>query len=173
MQDRLFDIPVVEDVDGSCGPSSVSHQVIGKVAELRAEENLWLRGHKVAHPGTDEDGVDLIVNYRIAVQVKATSSSQRPGQWLVGLNSMRASERSVKGTIRDHVDVLLVHAFPINAWWCIPRSALNATNGYQVSGLALHEVASSTRGNAQLLSSYRDRWDIFEYPDNFGLPSCQ
>lgn len=169
MQDRLFDIPVVTESDGACDQSPVSHQVMGKVAELRAEERLLLRGHKVAHPATDDDGVDMVVNYRIAVQVKTTSSNPRSGVWHVGLESIRASERSRKGTLRDHVDVLLVHAYAIDAWWCIPRSALSAVNAYQVSGLQLHEVAGSTRGNAALLSSYRDRWDIFEYPENFGL----
>jgi hypothetical protein len=173
MQDRLFEIPVVTESDDARGQLPVSHQVMGKVAELRAEERLWLRGHKVAHPGTDDDGVDLVVDYRIAVQVKATSSTPRAGVWNVSLNSMRASERSVKGTLRDHVDVLLVHAYPIDAWWCIPRSALAAVRAYQVSGLSLHEVPSPGRGNASLLASYRDRWDIFQYPDNFGISTCR
>jgi hypothetical protein len=169
MQDRLFDIPVVIESDGGCDQAPVSNQVMGRVAELRAEERLLLRGHKVALPGTDDDGVDMVVNYRIAVQVKTTSYGPKTGTWQVGLDSMRASERSRKGTLRDHVDVLLVHAHPIDAWWCLPRSALSAVNAYQAGGILLHEIAASTRGNAGLLSSYRDRWDIFEYPENFGL----
>jgi hypothetical protein len=172
MQEQLFNTPVVAKNDDTCSPSAVSHQVLGRIAELRAEVELLIRGHKVAHPGTDDDGVDLVVDYGIAVQVKTTGAS-RDGKWHVNLNSMRSGERrtdeSLKGCLRQHVDVLLVHAYPIDAWWCIPRSALSAVNAYSSSGLAVVEVAALARGNTGLLSSYRDRWDVFAYPDNFGI----
>jgi hypothetical protein len=172
MQEQLFNTISVKKSDDACSPAPVSHQVIGRVSELRAEVELLLRGHKVAHPGTDDDGVDLIVDYGIAVQVKATGSSTG-GKWSVNLNGLRFSERrageSVKGCLREHVDVLIVHAHPISAWWVIPRSALDAVNAYSSSSLVVAEIAAAARGNTAFISHYRDRWDVFDYPDNFGI----
>lgn len=55
------------------GERPASSMAAGVAAEHLAIAELLLRGHAVAKPVVDEDGVDLVVDYRYRVQVKSST----------------------------------------------------------------------------------------------------
>ncbi len=167
MNDRLFDIPAhVEDSPSARRVPKTNPSTLGAIAEQEAILQLVKRGYPVAVPVVDDEGVDLIVNYRITVQVKSTNRTEKGGRYRVGLWSGRNDGKRVSG-LRDHVDCLVVRAPVEDAWLVIPRAALEATNAYRVDALSFHVHPNTSGTPAGALASYRDRWDVFDFPDNF------
>lgn len=129
--ERLFDLPAVEP---HSKPESEARrwQALGVAAELVLTARLLELGHKVAKPVTDDDGVDLIVDYSMLVQIKSTGQRTVHGDARVLLESCRASERKygrgMRNYVDEHVDVLAVYARDTRAWWFIPRDHVQ-TNG--------------------------------------------
>lgn len=174
MQDRLFLCDAVDHEMPGDDACLTSNQMNGCIAEHEAMIELMKRGHDVFQPRTDRGGIDFLVGIHpsIVVQVKSSSVFHN-GAWLIGLSSKRSSERkqdeSAAGCIRSCVDVLIVRVADVDGWWVIPRSALQATNAYGKQSIRLYMHPSGGRADNALLSSYRDRWDVFDYPDNFGV----
>lgn len=95
---RLAEVPPASAVERwqPTGPVDVSLLARGTIAEHLAIAELLRRGHRVAVPVVDDDGVDLLVDYRIKVQVKssaALSAERRRGSGSVG--PRRLSKRYV------------------------------------------------------------------------------
>jgi hypothetical protein len=155
--DRLFDIGVIR-----IGPPQMDAQRIGTVAEIRATAELLSRGHSVAIPVIDE-GVDLVVDYSIKVQVKASGQRTPHGAVMVSL-AQRA--RNASGTrakpLNDLVDVLLVMATDTGSWWVIPRSALEMAGAIGRRNLVLSEHVQRNGQHTSVLSGWLDAWSVFE-----------
>jgi hypothetical protein len=168
MTDRLFDIPAdVEVPDLSRRAPKSNPSTVGAIAEQEAILELVKRGYPVAVPVVDDEGVDLIVNYRTTVQVKSTSRRHpRGGGYRVGLWSGRNDGKRVSG-LRDHVDCLILRVPIEDAWLIVPRAALEAANAYRSDALSFHVHPSGNSGQASALATYRDRWDVFDFPENF------
>jgi hypothetical protein len=145
---RLFDLePHV--------PASVAGPInrAAYAAEQELISRLLLMGCHVAVPVVDDDGVDLIVDYRIKVQVKTTAQRNSSGALVLRMANRRASERKRenRGWLRDHVDVLAVKAIDSGAWWFIPADAARGRSG----SFSLHERGG--RG----LSCWHEAWHLF------------
>lgn len=167
MHERLFDIPAdVEDSDLARDDVAITSSSFGAIAEQEAIVELVKRGHRVAVPVVDDHGVDLVVNYRTPVQVKATTTRMGSGHVMVSLFSGKESGEKVPG-LRQHVDALIVRLPVEDAWFIFPRVVLEEVNAYRKTGLAFHLNPHGTRGISRMLASYRDRWDVFDYPENF------
>src|SRR3990172_7695085 len=74
---------------------------IGALAEIRLIAELLGRGHRVAQPVSDDDGVDLIVNYRTCVQVKSCARPREPGSY--HFNVVRYRKNGAR-SLAEHVD---------------------------------------------------------------------
>jgi hypothetical protein len=121
--ERLFET-APDDAEAGQDEQDTNYQRLGVAAELMAISKLMFAGHHVAQPVTDDDGVDLIVDYRTLVQVKSTGH-QNNGVFQVGLESSRVRERrAAPQGLKPHVDVLLVYARDIESWWVIPSTAV-------------------------------------------------
>jgi hypothetical protein len=164
--DRLFDIPAAAEVSDLARASEITSSAFGAIAEQEAIVELVKRGHRVAVPVVDDDGVDLVVNYRTTVQVKATTARLESGQVVVSIFSGKDNGAKVPG-LREHVDALIVRVPADDAWFIFPRSILEEVNAYRKHSLAFHLSPSGTRGISRVLSTYRDRWDVFDFPENF------
>lgn len=140
MQAAIFALPELEHEDARAGNPLRD----GRVSEQLAIARLLTLGHHVAVPVIDDDGVDLIVNYRLKVQVK--SSSLRDGGERVFYRFATAPMRS--GGRRDaHVDVYVLHGRDTDEWWVV--SAAN-----------LRTMASFSRSPGSTLD--KDAWGVFD-----------
>lgn len=103
----------------------LAHSRFGRAAEFLAMAELLERGHKVAQPIVDDDGVDIVVNYGTRVQVKASSQTEN-GHLVVSL-------RGWKGTRRDaryaHVDVWMFFDRVTRVFFVIPAGAMPPVTG--------------------------------------------
>lgn len=127
----------------------------GVVAELVVASRLLAAGHHVAVPLVDDDGVDLVVNYRFRVQIKSS------GLWEVKTGYPFYSFKSPVGWSRADVYVLHGQAAGKSQerWWVIPSHALETVNG---SALSLRPWGSGRRGSrSEEFSVWLDRWDLF------------
>lgn len=136
----LFPIdPAPEPVPPAVGSAAKGHRAVALLIARLLE-----LGHKVAVPVVDDDGVDLIVNYRITVQVKATAFQHSKGGWQVSNN------RADGPVARPHVDVLALYVIPIEMWWHLPRGTIGNANSVTV-------WTTSHRGRSQ----WRDAWHVY------------
>lgn len=137
-------------------------QATGAVAEMRLVAELLERGHKVAIPVVDDDGVDLIVNYSLTVQVKSTvctkADKQRPNSKTLLLDLARAGRkhtdpaaRRPRNMLADHIDVLAVFGRDTGTWWFVPRAAIGTRKR-----LTFSDDPKSVFG------AWRDAWEVFE-----------
>lgn len=94
------------------------YQALGISAEMLLTARLLELGLKVAIPVTDDDGIDLIVNYGIKVQVKSTAYRRQNGH--IRVKNYRGS-RGGRAMIATHVDIIAVYARDTRTWWFIPR----------------------------------------------------
>jgi hypothetical protein len=124
----------------------------GAVAELVAQGILIDRGHKVAVPVVDDDGVDLIVDYRTLVQVKTTGMVNGSGVPYIHFkrNSYRRRQdgtRVARGGegIPAHVDVLLILVRDIG-WYVVPRESAPASGVVFGPGM----------------DQWREAWSVFD-----------
>ncbi len=141
---------------------------VGKAVEMEVVARLIAAGHQVAIPVVDNEGVDLIVNYTIKVQVKSGERRNAFGQLQINTEGRRHAERtpnSRKG-ISPIVDVLVVKARDSGAWWIIPCSALDDTGGRTCCKLSLSDVPPTRKNRRGSLANWRDAWWVFEGPVN-------
>lgn len=84
----------------------IGSSAFGAKAVHLAIAELLRRGHRVAVPVVDDDGVDLVVDYRVTVQVK--SASLRVARPVLGYSY--PAFKWFLGTKRRTADVFLLHA---------------------------------------------------------------
>ena len=133
--------------------SRTQGSALGMAAETLLISELLERGHKVAVPVIDDDGVDLIVNYTLKIQVKSTAIRNSAGALKVEL--CRSCYRNAGGEARDrsikaHVDILAVFARDHREWWFVPRHALRSSKRLSLAD------SSPTYG------AWREAWDVFD-----------
>src|SRR4051812_22007468 len=85
-EDRLFAM-LPESVDAGLVVEK-NYARIAKAVEMMLAAKLMLLGHHVAIP-LEDDGVDLIVDYRVGVQVKSTLSRNSSGSLKLKLRRSR------------------------------------------------------------------------------------
>ena len=138
----------------------VSSSAHGKIAEHLAIVELTRRGHRIALPVTDDDGVDLIVDYRTTVQVKnANRTVARPnGYEYTGYTW--SNNRA-----RWNADVFLLHAYEDSSsrWWVVPTSVL-----VELGAKSSLNLRNGSRGIGGAIAAHEDRWDIFRSPQPQG-----
>jgi hypothetical protein len=104
---QLFEVASAE---AGAMPVKVSTSAVGMASQMEVVAELLRLGHKVAVPVVDDDGVDLVVNYSVKVQVKFTSLTTPNGLPILTAGRM---VRARKGgplkwrTVQSHVDVLV------------------------------------------------------------------
>lgn len=128
--------------------SAASWSAIGRAAELELAALLIERGHSVAQVLVD-DGIDLVVDYSIKVQVKMTGAVRNNGAPAVEFDhrgSAGSRRPGGKSIIDPRVDLLVVKFRPTGAWWVIPRSVFG-----EVDRLVL----------GKKYAHYRDAWGLF------------
>lgn len=133
---------------------AVESSAYGKIAELRAIDELIRRGHKVAIPVVDDDGVDLVVDYRTTVQVK--TSHRRLMETAPGYSYGAFSWGS--GRNREfRADIYLLHAAGATGdrWWVVPADVLRGRCAGQIN-----MYLESKRGLSATLREFEDRWDL-------------
>ena len=162
---RLFPLPepMTVAVDGE--PSASAQSTLnGALSEQAAIDRLLRLGYKVAVPVIDDDGVDLVVNYRHTVQVKSTQHINRGGQSWV-FSAARAWYRGGSlykyATKPGTATFFVCHAVPIDAWWVVPRQQLHEA-GWPPAGLGFSLVSDPVRRTkyAALSAACRDAWHL-------------
>lgn len=125
----------------------------GALAEHLAITELLRRGHKVAVPVVDDDGVDLVVNYSVRVQVK--NAHRRPAEVQPGYVYDKFSWASKRGWVA--ADVFLLHGQDgiKSRWWVVPASELLGHG----NSLVLY-VSGAGKRQARV-AAYEDAWSVF------------
>lgn len=123
---------------------------IGTISEMRLIAELLSRGFKVAKPIVD-DGVDLIVNYKICLQVKSLS---KPGNSKSYAFKIRNAWNTSKGSIdfAPEVDILVLHAIDINGWWLIPLEEVEEAK----------TICITPEYTKNVYNKWRDAWFLLE-----------
>lgn len=157
---ELFEKTTADYKDRVKGPGNIA---AGCAAEHRAIAELLERGHQVAKPVVDNDGVDLVVDYRIKVQIKSSTylrpppppGERVPRRALVGcegyvLFNLGRPRNSHTGDQKNrHADVFLLYdgRFSERQFYVVPAT--------EISGAAK---------NLQLSPKYqmfREAWHVF------------
>jgi hypothetical protein len=157
---RLFELPPLPAV---VGESRLSSSMLGGMAELEAVLALARRGHKVARPVVDDDGIDLIVDYRICVQVKSSSGGQEGAVYSFSFGSGRDRRAYARGQRADiRADFVLCFASDIAVWWVVPRAWLYEA-GYESSrrGFSLSANPNLQTKYGGLAVRCREAWHLF------------
>lgn len=155
---RLFEAPRDEGAADGGVTSRRESGVLGAVSEQLAVVRLLELGHKVARPVVDDDGVDLVVNYRVTVQVKSSRLAEiRARKHLYRFHVFTNS------TKRWYADVYLFHGTGDSGrerglWWVVPGEALRAA-GAKTSVSVDPDKATGWSGR---LAPYLEAWDLFE-----------
>ncbi len=129
----------------------------GVASEHEVIARLLRSGHKVAVPVVDDDGVDLIVNYRTTVQVKMSGLFQVTQ----GPNPERYHYNIFKSPSKTwNADVFAFHGVGAEAdtWWVIPAAVIRASG---------HKSAYNLRPPSAFDASPRfhewiDAWHVFD-----------
>lgn len=132
-------------------------QASGQITEHEAIVKLLRLGHQVAVPVVDDDGVDMIVNYKHLVQVKSqhTQSQASGTSWIFQYAGPRRRE--------VRADMFIFHAAPIDAWWVIPTAVLLEFGiGTRQTGLSLSTLPQRAYKHRHLSETYRDAWHLFD-----------
>jgi len=135
----------VEPLDFSGDWDRRDNQSTGALGETKAVAELLQRGYKVARPVVDDDGVDLIVSYRITVQVKTAR------RWTSRGWNFQCFQRARRAALPSHIDILLCHALDVGAWWMIPAPVARDRD---------QETLAIRTGSP--LDVWRGRWDLFD-----------
>jgi hypothetical protein len=127
----------------------------GKLAEQLAIVELLERGHSVALPVVDDDGVDLVVNYRLRVQVK--SCQEKAWESVPGY-PYRGFSWSVKPGRKNKADVFLFYGRLESGgrWFVVPVSILRDVAS------VVNLYVGSRRGLSAVLPQYENRWELFD-----------
>lgn len=131
---------------------------VGRVGELRAEAKLLELGCTVAHPSID-NGVDLIVNGNLGVQVKSSQGSVRNGSTPFYVFSPKIDLQE------SPADVFVFYGLADDIWWVIPRVML-LSFGRSIN--LTPEVNPNPGGRGRpsrthQLQMYRDAWHLFDF----------
>lgn len=122
----------------------------GTATELEVIARLLRLGHKVATPVVDDDGVDLIVDYRTLVQVKYTGLKHpKTGAGIFcPIRTVRAREGDARRrvSIAAHVDVVVVEVAAVG-FFVVPRDVIgDRRNVYFGPGM----------------EQWREAWSVFD-----------
>jgi hypothetical protein len=152
---RLFDwdaLSPVPEANGRVERRGRDTIAKGAASEVAAIGRLLALGHRVAIPFVDDHGVDLVVNYRVVVQVKG-----REAQQVAGMTYNFSLKRLQQPELRRHLDVFLFHAQDIDVWWVVPRAALDELG--VVSNVCLGTTYASRFRD---LDRFREAWEFFD-----------
>lgn len=151
--DGLFD--VASSVAVNAAPDGRwASSATGKVSELAATARLLALGRKVAVPVVDDDGVDLVVDYRVRVQVK---SALAPKTWETVSGYEYSAYRFDSKRGWSNADVFVLHGQDADRWWVVPAAALIGL------GRSVSFYEGPGRGRARAIAArYEDAWDVFD-----------
>jgi hypothetical protein len=135
---RLFALPLAPVSSSTVSAAGLESNRIGRVAEHLAIARLLELGHKVAVPVVDDDGVDLVVDYSVKVQVKSSGFVAPDGYLQVALANSRK--------VRYSADVFLFYNRLVGAFYVFPADAVGA--GYKMKLCPKHEC-------------WREAWHVF------------
>ena len=97
-----------------------------------------------------DDGIDLVVDYSIKVQVKTTGRDPDGLAPIVDFDSRAGGRGKQVAALQKHVDprvdLLAVKYRPTGAWWVIPRDAFGKQSKLRLGKKYAH---------------YRDAWGLF------------
>ena len=145
----LFMLAPQEVVPSTTGLSSGA---IGAVSEHLVVARLLDLGRRVAIPVVDDDGVDLVVDYRTTVQVK--SSVCGAGETYRFAFTTRRPNRA---------DVFVLHGRDPEAWWIVPGDVIRSYGGAAAISIALNPCAAPRRKHRFTECwEYRDAWHVFD-----------
>jgi hypothetical protein len=156
---RLFETPALAEAPvEQIRPVT---NLLGGISELYAAAKLLELGHKVAVPIVDDDGVDLVVDYRIRVQVK--SSKDRGSSYSFSLQrshyTATGEMRARRGTF--NADFFVCHARTVDAWWVVPRQWLvEARFGPKNTAFSLSTAARYRTKYNGLAIECREAWHL-------------
>lgn len=130
---------------------------IGRASEFEVIARLLRSGHKVAVPVVDDDGVDLVVNYRTTVQVKMSGVfqvAQGPNPEKYQYNIFKSPSKTW------NADVFIFHGVgPLgDTWWVIPAGVLADYGHSSSQSLRPPTVANPT----PRWHEWIDAWHVFD-----------
>lgn len=142
------DVPGPSVVQSSALGAAVEHAVIGRLLEA---------GRKVAVPVVDDDGVDLVVDYAVKVQVKSCaglrSRSDGNVKWEFDGRTPGRDGRSHDGNAgRRRVvvaDVFVFFAREERIWWVVPAAEVRGSR---------FKITPGGANDAR----WRDAWNVFD-----------
>jgi len=95
---------------------------IGMAGELRVMSELILRGYNPAKSYLD-NGIDLILEDGIKIQVKTTESKRWNRQWAYRFLISKGEERR-RIRLVDKIDFLIAYIIPDNCFFIIPAEEI-------------------------------------------------
>ncbi len=140
---------------------TISSSAHGALAEQLAIVELLRRGHRVAVPVVDDDGVDLVVNYHLRVQVKnAMRKTQNLGPG--GTYPYEGFKWSSQYAWSE-ADIFILHGEEAagSRWFIVPAFAITGHG----KTLSMYDAPSAHAASAaRTVALHEDRWDHFDVP---------
>lgn len=133
-------------------PRATAH--LGAVSEHLVIAKLLALGHRVAIPVVDDDGVDLVVDYRRTVQVKSSMAAN--------VHNGHRFHVFTDPKNRWKADYFVFHGrgeLP-DTFWVVPGGVLREENVGQ--SVSLHPDKG---GRSSRFARYIDAWHLLEDPD--------
>lgn len=150
------------------GVAAADPAAYGAAVEHLAAAELLFRGLDVAWPAVDR-GYDLLVDFRVRVQVKASSRRDLTiggrytyGRFLwsgVGSRKWDGGRQVPRVVDRSNVDVFVLFGLDAGGrrrWWIVPGFELRDVAG------SLNFMPGSSRGIGPVVASYEDAWHVFD-----------
>lgn len=166
---RLFDVAPYElDLERGNGDAGTGRNTTldGALSERAAIDVMLRLGFKVAVPIVDDDGVDLVVNYRHTVNVKSSRRRGKPGHtWVFNSGRVvyRADGSRRYSTRPPTAGFIICHAVPIDAWWIVPRERLEAAgHGRGDYAFSLSSAPRYRTKYSAIAADCRDAWHLLE-----------
>ncbi len=148
--------------DDGVRPRADASAVVGRLAELRFQVEVLLRGYTHVEVPLLDRAVDLMVE-GISVQIKA-SSGHRNGRGS-GRQYTFTNKRGV------HADVVAFHGVAENLWWIVPGEVVERWSaGKTTFTVCLSPLLANPGGRGRPSSKgleadgYRDAWHLFGIP---------
>jgi hypothetical protein len=137
----------------------------GAMSEHLAIVALLRRGHNVAVPVVDDDGVDLVVDYRTTVQVKSSRYRKKAAAWVFSTSGGTYSANGEWRPSRSRpAQIYLCHAPLEPAWWIVPMRWLREAgfDPSRMDGFSLGGVDRGYGRYAGITADCRDAWYLLK-----------
>lgn len=158
---RLWEDAEPQRMSGPLSLGRAATSARGRIVELLAEVRLLVLGHRVARESVDDDGVDLILDRHLLLQVRSSqlhtvaASSLRPHRAFIFKRGKNGGWRA------DFYLFCGYEQIDAGFWWIVPGEVLRERG----VGSSLTLFAEAGSGRSVEFAPYREAWHLLREGD--------